>query len=414
MSRPQCVTALVSLSLFAVLGWSVRGQEPSATLPATGKAMAVLRPVDSAVATIVTRHGIPGAALAITKDGKLVCARGYGWANLATREQVQPDTLFGIASLSKTLTAVAILKLVEQGKLNLDDRAFEILKHIRPFPGARVDPRLGQITVRQLLHHSGGWDHQKSGDPVNWTTQIQLKRGDRTPVPADYLIAHTMSVPLDFDPGTDSKYSNFGYIVLGEIIAKVSGQTYEKYVRDHVLTPAGMHRTALHPSGGQYYQGEARRYIDGGEHELPAWQQKYSDAAGGWTASAVDMARLLTALDGSRGTPLLNEKQFQAMIALPPAPLKARENGTHVGLGWDSVVQTDKKDYGYFKDGSWVGMRTFMKRQPNGVSWVLLFNASMNLDSVDNKLVGEAVKEVRNALEKHEQFPDVDLFKEIR
>src|SRR5262245_30400412 len=333
------ILSVTGLAALLSLAQPARGQEPfrqpEATLPATGKAAAILKPLDTAVAAMVTRHGIPGPALAIAKDGKLVFARGYGWANLATNELVQPDALFGVASLSKSITAVAVLKLVEQGKLALDDKPFVILNQIRPYPGVRVDPRLYQITVRQLLNHSGGWDHQKSGDPVNWTTQVQLKRGDRTPVSAEHLIAYTMAVPLDFDPGTDSKYSNFGYIVLGEVIEKVSGQPYEKYVRDNVLAPMGIRNAALHPPGGLYFRNEAHRYLAGTDNELPAWQQKYSDAAGGWTASAVDMVRFLTALDGSRGKPFLEEKTFKQMIALPPPPLRVRDNGTHVGLGWD-------------------------------------------------------------------------------
>jgi N-acyl-D-amino-acid deacylase len=395
----------------------VWGQEPPRPLgpayPATGKMGPGLEPLDTAVVTMMNRHGIPGAALAIARDGKLVFARGYGWSNLATNEVVQPDSLFGIASLSKTLTAVAVLKLVDQGKLNLDDRPFQILNHIKPFPGAKVDPRLFQITVRQLLNHSGGWDHKVSGDPVNWTTQVQLKRGDRVPVTPEQLIAFTMGVPLDFDPGTDSKYSNFGYIVLGEVIAKVSGQPYEQYVRDHVLVPAGLRSASLHPLGGQYFRNEARRYLAGTDTELPAWQQKYSDAAGGWTASAVDMVRFLTALDGSRGKSLLTEKTFKRMIEPPPPPLKARDNGTYVGLGWDSVIQTEK-GYGYFKDGSWYGMRTFMKRLPNGVNWVLLFNASMQPDVQDTRIRADAVHEVRQTLERMTKYPDIDLFTEFR
>src|SRR5262249_14934665 len=181
---------------------------------------------------------------------------------------------------------------------------------------------------------------------------------------------HTMGVRLDFDPGTDSRYCNFGYILLGEIIEKVSGQPYEKYVRDNVLAPAGGRRAALNRPGGGYFVGEARRSPAGTDTELPAWQQRHSDAAGGWTFSAVDMARLLTALDGSRGKPLLDEKTFRLMIEPPPKPIKPQANGTHVGLGWDAVIQTEK-GYGYFKDGSWYGMRTFMKRLPNGVNWVL-------------------------------------------
>jgi N-acyl-D-amino-acid deacylase len=359
---------------------------------------------------------VPGAALAITKNGKLVYARGYGWANLATREHVQPDTLFGIASLSKTITATAILKLVEQGKLSLDDKAFKLLARIKPLRGAKPDPRLQNITVRHLLNHSGGWDAKKSGDPVNWTTEMQIKRGDRAPVSTEYLIAFTMGVQLDFDPGTDCQYSNFGYIALGEVIEKVSGQSYEKYVRDNVLVPLGLANVKLHTAGGKYFKNEARRYLagQGEEHELPAWQQKYSDAAGGWTASAIDLAKFLTALDGSRGKPLLAEKTFRLMIEPPPAPLKPRADGTFIGLGWDTVFVNDKKEYTLCKDGSWFGMRSFMKRQPNGVTWVLLFNASMTPDQTDAKTLGDAVYRVRELLEKHEKLPDVDLFPDFK
>jgi CubicO group peptidase (beta-lactamase class C family) len=223
-----------------------------------------------------------------------------------------------------------------------------------------------------------------------------------------------MGVPLDFDPGTDSKYSNFGYIVLGEVIAKVSGQPYEKYVRERVLAPMGVRNASLHPPGGRYFPDEARRYLAGNDTQLPAWQQKYSDAAGGWTASAVDLARFLTALDGSRQKSVLNEQTFRQMIELPPPPLKARPDGTHVGLGWDSAVLNQPTGFGYYKDGSWFGMRSFMKRKPNGVNWVLLFNASMQPDVLDTRIVGDAVKEVHKAVEQMEKYPDVDLFKEFR
>jgi CubicO group peptidase (beta-lactamase class C family) len=406
------------LSLVAVLAlWQpALGQppagEPQLTYPATGKIGPGLEPLDRAVLTMLSRHGIPGASLAVAKDGKLICARGYGWAILAADEHVQPTTLFGLASLSKVFTATAILKLVEQGKLGLDDHPFTILNNIKPLPGAKVDPRLYQITVRQLLNHSGGWDTKKSGDPVNWNTQVQLKRGDRTPIAAEHLIAFTMGIPLDFDPGTDCKYSNFGYIVLGEVIAAASGQSYEKYVQDNVLAPAGV-RAMLHPLNGRYFPNEARRYLAGTESELPPWQQKYSDAAGGWICSAVDMVRFLCALDGSRDKPLLSEKNFKAMIALPPPPLKPRENGTHVGLGWDSVFLKEK-EFGYYKDGLWFGMRGFMKRKPNGINWVLLFNTSMNPDGLDTQTVTDAVKEVHETMERQEKYPDLDLFNEFR
>jgi N-acyl-D-amino-acid deacylase len=381
--------------------------------PVTGKAPPGTEALDKAVVSVISRHGIPGASLAIAKDGKLLFARGYGWANLATEEPVRPDTLFGVASLSKSITGVAVLKLVEQGKLKLDDHPFKMLSQIKPLRGAKVDPRLYQITVRHLLNHSGGWDHQKSGDPVSWTARLQLERGDKAPVSAEYLISATMGIQLDFDPGTDSKYSNFGYIVLGEVIEKASGQHYEKYVKEHVLAPAGAKSGTLHPLNEGYFKNEARRYLAGNDTELPPWKQKYADAAGGWAISSVDMARFLTALDGSRGKALLDEKTFRQMIELPPKPLGPRENGTHVGLGWDSVVLPEKQ-FGYYKDGNWYGMRGFMKRQPNGVNWVLLFNASMQPDTLDAKTVADAVQDVRKNIEGIEKFAtDTDLFKEF-
>ncbi len=359
------------------------------------------------------RHGIPGGSLAIAKDGKLVLARGYGWSNLETGEHVKPDTLFGVASLSKSLTAVAILKLVEQGKLKLDDKPFVMLSHIRPHPGVQPDPRLKDITVHHLLIHAGGWDVKKSGDPVNWTTEMQYRRGDRLPVSPEQLISFTLGVRLDFDPGTDEKYSNFGYIVLGEVIEKVSGTTYEKYVHEHVLKPAGIVRGSLHPLNGKYFPNESRRYLAGTENEVPPWKQKYSDAAGGWTMSAIDMVRFLTALDGSRGKPLLKEKTFEAMIAPPPPPLVPRPDGTWNGLGWDIAVRSGSK-FGFAKDGLWIGMRTFMKRSPNGISWALLFNSSMQMDADDSKTIADSLKQTMENIETLDKLPKIDLFEEFK
>ena len=318
-----------------------------------------------------------------------------------------------MASISKTLTAAAILKLVEQGKLKLEDRPFHILSFIPPPRGVFPDPRLKQITVRQLLNHSGGWDPQKSGDPVNWVTQVQYQRGDKQPISAEHLISFTMSVRLDFDPGTDQKYSNFGYIVLGEVIRKVSGQSYERFVQTEVLKPSGITRATLHPLNGKYFPNEARRYLAGNDNELPPWKQKYSDAAGGWVISAIDLIRFMTAIDGSRGTPLLKPATFEQMIAAPQPPLKPRANGTYYGLGWDGVIQNDK-GYALFKDGMWFGMRSFMKRQPNGVCWALVLNASMQPDTDDFRVAGDAIKHVREKLEAIEKHPDVDLFPDFK
>ena len=401
-----------ALALALAVGPTPAAAQP-ADAPMTGKAGPGLEPLDATVQQIMKRHGFPGAALAVTKGGKLVHARGYGWANVEARTRVEPDTLFGVASLSKAITAVAVLKLVEQGKLGLDDRVFQVIKHIKPPRGTRVDPRLDAITVRQLLNHSGGWDREKSGDPVNRITQLQYQGGGRVPLSAEYLIAHVMGLPLDFDPGTDSKYSNIGYVILGEVVETASGRPYEQFVKDNVLIPAGAKRATLHPRTGKYLPSEARRYLAGTETELPGWGQKYLDASGGWAASAVDLARFLTALDGSRGEPLLKPETLRLMTDPPPPPLKPRPDGTYFGLGWDRAVRTDAGP-GYFKNGNWYGMRCAMARRPNGVAWALLFNASADGDAADAQALTEAVKEVRANIEKLGAYPDIDLFGEFR
>jgi hypothetical protein len=127
----------------------------------------------------------------------------------------------------------------------------------------------------------------------------------------------------------------------------------------------------------------------------------------------VDVARFLTNLDGSRGQSVLNEKTRALMIEAPPAPLKVPASGIFMGVGWDSVNLKDKS-YTAFKDGSYQGMRTFMKRLPNGVCWCLFYNASMEFDPVDTQISQSAVHDVRRAVEQIGKYPNIDLFKEFR
>jgi hypothetical protein len=122
--------------------------------------------------------------------------------------------------------------------------------------------------------------------------------------------------------------------------------------------------------------------------------------------------RFLSNLDGSRGESVLNEKSRKLMIEPPPLPLKPRADGSYFGLGWDKTVMI-KQGYGYFKDGSFQGMRTFMRRVPNGLNWALLYNASMEFDNNDKLVASMMVQEVREMLEGIEKLPDTDLFNEF-
>jgi CubicO group peptidase (beta-lactamase class C family) len=387
-------------------------RDPFAAIPITGQAGPGLGAFDNAMRTIIDRHGLAGAALGIAKEGRLVFAKGYGWSDVARSEQVQPETLFGLASLSKSITAVATLKLVEQGRLRLDDRVFDHL-NIQAPAGARVDPRVRTITVRQCLNHSGGWDRMVNGDPIGWEPQICRALRLRPPLSPRQFLTFAVTMPLDFDPGTAQRYSNVGYIILGELVATLAKQDYVRYVQEQVLRPMGITRAALHRTDGKYLNGEATRHLPGSLIPLPPMLLPMVDATGGWSASVVDMVRFLTNLDGSRGTPVLNERTRRLMIEPPPAPLKVPANGVYPGLGWDSVNIKDKA-YTVFKEGSYQGMRTFMKRLPTGVCWCLAYNASMDFDAVDTQIANNTIHDVRRVVEGMEKYPNIDLFKEYR
>jgi N-acyl-D-amino-acid deacylase len=267
------------------------------------------------------------------------------------------------------------------------------------------------ITIRQCLNHSGGWDRMVNGDPINWEPQICRAFRLRPPLSAAQFISFTMGLPLNFKPGTDAKYSNIGFILLGEVISRVSGRPYEKFVAENILRPMGIKRIALHPRGGRYMSGEAHRYLPGTYIPLPPMNLPMVDATGGWSGSVVDMARFLTNLDGSRSRSVLGEKVREQMLAPPPQPIKPRPNGSYFGLGWDGVKR-DGKTFAYAKDGSYQGMRTFMKRTARGINWALLYNASMEFDPQDMQLAAGTVQEVRDLVEGMGKYPDIDFFEE--
>ena len=190
---------------------------------------------------LMARWQLPGGQVALAKDGRLVLNRGYGLADVERGEPVQPTSLFRIASVSKAITAVAILTLVDAGTLALDDTVFPLLAFAPP-PHATMDPRLATITVQDLLVHAGGWDSAQSFDPqgLPFSRTAAAMVGLADPAEAATIVRFMLGEPLDFDPGTRQAYSNFGFNVLGRVIEHVSGQPYEAYVRDHVLTPAGI------------------------------------------------------------------------------------------------------------------------------------------------------------------------------
>lgn len=379
------------------------------TLPISGQPVAGTERLDRNVTAVLNKWNVPGIAVAIVKDGRLIVAKGYGYSDLEARRAMDPDAMFRIGSTSKMLTSVAVQQLVEQGKISLDDKFLDLLPE---YAAATGDSRLRLITVRMLLQHSGGWDRFASGDPFN--KQVEIAKALNVPSPAGCsdTIRYMMDKPLDFQPGTRMAYSNLGYCILGRVIEKVSGESYESYVRTHVLAPAGV-RGAYIGTAQQGHQGPREvRYYDfsgaplaysvfPGEGKVPLQYGglELQDACGGWISSTVDLLRFASALDGSRSPALLGAPALTQMLADPGLP----GMGPSQWYGFGVFVTPS----GWCHGGSFPGTQAQLCHTASGYSYAVMSN-SRTKDP--DGFAPEMENAVKDALGAESIGSNVDLF----
>lgn len=365
----------------------------------TGKQDPRLASFDQLMQEFVQRHYIPGAALAVTDQGRLVYSRGYGYADIAQHEQVQTNSLFRIASISKPITAVAILHLIEQGKLRLDDKVYDILDFKTDIEqaGAEFDVRQRDITIRYLLEHRAGWDRDKSFDAM--FEAVRFAEQQKVPAPAgpQDVIKAMLRHKLDFAPGERYAYSNFGYCLLGRVIEKLSGMPYEAYVKQDILAPLGIHSMRLGasrlegraPNEVRYYQpgtGKSVFQADLGQDvawPYGGWHLEAMDSHGGWLASAVDLARFAAAFDDPNHCPILSAASIELMHGRPPGLAGYDEAGkpkeTFYSLGWSNRFHGDKLTH--WHTGSLSGTATTLIRRSDGRTLVVLLNTRVSPQS---------------------------------
>jgi CubicO group peptidase (beta-lactamase class C family) len=411
----------VALFLVLVVTLCVGGGACSGSIPTTGEAVPGMKSVDRVITELLTKWQMPGAAVGIVKDGRLVFARGYGWADKDNSVPVQPDSLFRIASVSKPITAAAILTLVEQGKVSLDDKAFKILNNLQPPRGTSPDRRLYDITIRQLLEHVGGWDTQALGyDPQFALYETAADAlGTSRPANAETIVRYMMGHPLSFTPGTKFCYSNFGYNVLGRVIEKVTGQSYESYVKTNVLAPMGITRMQIgHTLEGQQVPGEVCYYAhsnalvpsvfpNGGPVTWPygRWSLEAMDSHGGWIASVIDLLRFVTHVDG-RTPPAdtLRSDTIATMISRPSVP-SWKGSAYWYALGWD--VRPASGDANWWHMGSLDGTTSLLVRAYNGLAWCVLVNSRPRNSDAFNTALDNAMW---TAIDGVTSWPSYDLF----
>jgi N-acyl-D-amino-acid deacylase len=380
---------------------------------------------DQTITDFMRKLSIPGGAVAVMRDGKLIYARGFGYADVENKTLVRPDAQFRIASVSKTITATAIMKLVEEGKLKLDDRVAPFIAHLTPAPAATVDPRWEQITIRQLLNHTGGWDRNKPNggfDPIDRPLIAAAAVNAPAPASAETLIRYMKGMPLDFNPGEKFAYSNFGYIILGRVIERVSGMPYKEYVRARVLQPVGANRTqqgksrmldaradeVTYYSPGFDVTGPLVPSVFPGEGSVPltygGFHLEAGDASGGWVSSTIDLLRLVGGIDGRASRPDILSAALLAAMTSTGAPFGCGSGACYYGAGW--FVRITQGDATWWHGGSLPGTTSMLVRSYHNFSWIGLFNARSLTPNSEAEL--DAV--LWSALAGVTSFPTHDLF----
>jgi len=381
--------------------------------------------------TFVEKNRVPGAALAVSRGGKLVYARGFGYSDVDQKEPVEPAALFRIASVSKPFTAVAVLQLVERGKLKLSDK---VLDHITLKPhvpaGGKVDPRWNDITVAHCLRHTGGWDRDKSFDPIGRVGEITRSLGVSLPATPDHLVQYMMGQPLDFDPGERAAYSNLGYLVLSRIIEAVAGP-YEKTVRENVLKPLGITAMKLGRARLEHRAKGEVKYYPAKPWTAPAvvgpkvgervpgqyggQNLEGFEAHGGWLASAVDLVRFAAAFDDPAKCPLLKEETVRTMWARPDGraghDAAGKPLAAYFGCGWMIRPVGDQGKANVWHAGYISGTSTLLVRRFDGLDWAVLFNGDQNPDGKTlSNLIDPMIHEAAARVKK---WPAGDLFRKV-
>ena len=342
-------------------------------------ALPELEGLDKKVNNYMRQWQIKGASLAVMRNDSLVYAKGYGWADEEENRTMEPSHILRMASVSKLITAVGIMVLQDRDSLSIKDTVFgpSGILNDSLFNTVIKDRNHHKITIEHLLRHQGGFYRDPLFSSNDVRNQMQL---DCPPVKEDFYKL-VLSHRLRFMPGEWQKYSNFGYLLLSEIIEKVSGRPYEEFIREEVLRPAGCYDMHI---GGSYYSdrfdNEVRYYTHEGEGKFV---EEYNGSgimvercyggnnipllsgAGAWCGSPAEIARLVASIDGRPEVEdIISAEAVTQMI-------EYFDKETY-SLGWNDTTP----EKGWSRTGTLAGTSALVKYFPDGECWIMITNTS--------------------------------------
>lgn len=342
------------------------------------KFAAVFPEIERLFKSFVERQQMPGAVLGVIIDGEFVFVRVAGVREKTNDAPVTPDTVFRIASMTKSFTAMAILKLRDEGKLSLEDPVSKYVPELKdlPYPTSDSQP----LNIRHLLTHSEGFPEDNP-----W--------GDRQLAQSDQIMRNWMrgGIPFSTSPGTAFEYSNYGFAILGQIVAKASGRSYADYVRDNILRPLGMKASTFEMSAVPKDQiALGYRWENDAFKPEPILAHGSFGAMGGLWTNVHDLARYVAFLmsafpphDGTEEGPIKRSsaREMQQVWRISPAgafrsavdgPLLLNATGYGYGLG---ISQDCRFSYNVAHGGGLPGYGSLMRWLPEyGVGLIGMSN----------------------------------------
>ena len=367
------------------------------------------RRFDASINRFMRYWGIRGGSFALMRNDSLIYAKGYGYANTQDSIPCEVKNIFRVASVSKLLTAVAIMHLEETGQLSTQDFAFgeEGILNDPIFLDYR-DKKIKKITVEHLLRHTSGFSNPHGDAAFNMELVAQFL-GKPLPLSMDDMVLYATKNRLRAVPGGRFNYSNLGYIVLSKIIEKVSGLPYETYIKDSILAPIGCYDIHLANNYSEGFRDNEVTYYEVKEAELvPAYDGTDTlvmkslggndvhglYGAGGWVASPVELLKLVSAINKC---PIREDFLTPESIDfMTPYGKDAKP------AGWASSSSNF-----WLRTGSMSGTSALIKAQKDGYSWVFISNSS---SWNGPGLARQMNREITQALRKVKKWPEADYF----
>lgn len=334
----------------------------------------------------IEQNNFPGASFAWAKDGKIIHTITAGYADVEAKRAPFPETLFRIASTTKPITAVTIFKLLEDSNVDfnkaLDRKVFGSQGYLPEYKNI-LDKRVYQITLRDLLQHTAGWNSGLGYDPQYDLYNIAVKMKVKAPAGPEDVIRYMLRYKkLDVAPGKEYHYSNLGYNVLARIIEKMSGEKYEKYVQKKILFPLGITDMVIAGNTLADRKENEARYYDDPRHEdvlsivdnktkgpmaYNAYNFATMDGHGGFLGTATDLVKFLNGVTPESGDVQLLKPATVEFMTKPVA------NIGNPGASLSFVVQDGGKTL-LHAGALETGTLAYMIRRSDGNVWAVLFN----------------------------------------